>query len=184
MIKVHMGCGKRNFGDSWYSVDAHPHPHVDSSDIQLGIFNQNTIDIIYASHFLEYLEPKKAGWLLGRWLCVLKPRGTIRLAVPDFRAMMRLYINGQYDLQSFLGPIYGQMKSDGKTIFHKTGYDFCTLRRLLESVGFVDVRSYDWRDTEHGHIDDHAQAYLPHMDKNNGTLISLNVEATKPMRGH
>lgn len=179
MIKVHVGCGKRDFGDDWYNVDAHPHPHVDSSEIGLLTFKGNEIDLIYASHFLEYLEPKKAEYLLCRWLHVLRPGGKIRLAVPDFMAMMQLYIDGQYDLQSFLGPIYGQMECDKKDIFHKTGYDFDTLSQLLESVGFVDVRWYDWRLTEHSEFDDHSQAYLPHMDKDNGTLISLNVEASK-----
>ncbi len=179
MIKVHVGCGKRNFGDDWYSVDAHPHPHVDSSDIRLCSFSKNEIDIIYASHFLEYLTPKDAKHLLSMWLYILKPGGIIRLAVPGFEAMMKLYVFGRHDLQSFLGPIYGEMESDGKTIFHKTGYDFRTLKKLLESVGFINVERYNWRHTEHSHVDDHAQAYLPHMDKDNGTLISLNVEATK-----
>jgi hypothetical protein len=52
--------------------------------------------------------------------------------------------------------------------------------RDLNSVGFVDVRRYDWRDTEHAHVDDYSQAYVPHMDKENGILISLNVECRKP----
>ncbi len=179
MIKIHVGCGKREFGDDWHSVDAHPYPHVDSSGIGLLAFEENEVDLIYASHFLEYIEPRKAEYLLSRWLYILKPGGVMRLAVPDFRAMMKLYVDGQYDLQSFLGPIYGQMESDGNTIFHKTGYDFQTLKCLLEDVGFVNVERYYWRDTEHSHIDDCSQAYLPHMDKDNGTLISLNVEATK-----
>ena len=38
---------------------------------------------------------------------------------------------------------------------------------------------YDWRKTEHAQFDDHSQAYLPHMDKKNGELISLNVESNK-----
>ncbi|HAI38830.1 MAG TPA: methyltransferase, partial [Maribacter sp.] len=38
---------------------------------------------------------------------------------------------------------------------------------------------YDWRQTEHAKFDDHSQAYIPHMDKENGTLISLNIEAVK-----
>ena len=46
-------------------------------------------------------------------------------------------------------------------------------------VGFKNVERYDWRETEHAEFDDHSQAYLPHMDKENGTLISLNVECTK-----
>ena len=47
------------------------------------------------------------------------------------------------------------------------------------NVGFKDIKRYDWRETEHAEFDDHSQAYLPHMDKENGTLISLNVECTK-----
>lgn len=179
MIKIHVGCGKRNFGKDWWHVDGHSFKHVDSKDVCLGMFKQNQVDLIYASHFLEYLEPKKAKYLLGRWLYILKPGGTVRLAVPDIMVMMRLYLDGPYELSDFLGPIYGQMESAGNTIFHKTGYDFRTLKRLLESVGFIGVKLYNWRDTEHSHIDDCSAAYLPHMDFDSGTLISLNVEARK-----
>ena len=45
--------------------------------------------------------------------------------------------------------------------------------------GMREVNHYDWRDTEHSEFDDHSQAYLPHMDKDNGTLMSLNVECKK-----
>jgi hypothetical protein len=53
------------------------------------------------------------------------------------------------------------------------------LSDLLHRCGFTDVRIYDWRKTEHADIDDFSQAYIPHMDKENGTLISLNVECIK-----
>ncbi len=66
-----------------------------------------------------------------------------------------------------------------ESIYHKTVYDFESLSTLLQSVGFDSVKKYNWRDTEHSNIDDCSQAYLPHMDKENGTLISLNVEASK-----
>jgi hypothetical protein len=36
-----------------------------------------------------------------------------------------------------------------------------------------------WRETEHAHVDDFSQAYIPHMDKENGILISLNIECDK-----
>ena len=69
--------------------------------------------------------------------------------------------------------------TETETIYHKTIYDFDSLKKLLEDNGFNNVREWDWRQVEHGHIDDYSQAYLPHMDKENGTLISLNVEASK-----
>jgi hypothetical protein len=64
-------------------------------------------------------------------------------------------------------------------IYHKTVYDFKSLRSLLFDAGFRNVRSWDWRKADHGHVDDHSQRYLPHMDKCNGKLISLNMEAIK-----
>ena len=58
-------------------------------------------------------------------------------------------------------------------------YDFADLKKVLESAGFTNVHRYDWRTTIHREYDDYSQAYIPHMDKEHGTLISLNVEAVK-----
>jgi len=103
----------------------------------------------------------------------------LRIAVPDFYQMAKLYLVDSYDLEKFLGPLYGKMAMLKKTIYHKTVYDFNELKKLLEEVGFRNVNKYDWRETEHSEFDDHSQAYIPHMDKENGTLISLNVECLK-----
>ena len=46
-------------------------------------------------------------------------------------------------------------------------------------INFKEVNYFDWRKTEHSHIDDFSQCYLPHMDKDNGLLMSLNIEAKK-----
>ena len=53
------------------------------------------------------------------------------------------------------------------------------LEELLINLGFINFELYDWRETDHSMFDDHSQAYIPHMDKINGTLISLNVECRK-----
>ena len=53
------------------------------------------------------------------------------------------------------------------------------MKEDLESVGFENVCRYDWRETEHSHVDDFSQSYLPHLDKENGQLMHLNVTATK-----
>jgi len=66
-----------------------------------------------------------------------------------------------------------------KTLYHKTVYSFDSLKDLLEENGFNNVHRYDWKNTIHKDYDDHSQAYFPHMDKENGLLVSLNIEATK-----
>ena len=38
------------------------------------------------------------------------------------------------------------------------------------------MQQWDWREVDHGKYDDHSQAYYPHMDKENGIAVSLNIE--------
>lgn len=178
MIKLHLGCGKRNFGDSWTHIDGGDFSHLSAHDITKLNFKNDSVDLIYASHVLEYFDRTEVIEILREWNRVLKVGGILRLAVPDFEAMTNLYKSG-FPLETFLGPLYGKMEMSGNTIYHKTCYDFNSLRLLLESNNFGDTQKYDWRKTEHSGIDDHSQAYIPHMDKQNGTLISLNIETFK-----
>ena len=178
MTKINMGCGKRNFGSDWIHIDGGEHSHLDHNDLSNLPYEDNTIDLIYASHVLEYFDREEVVNLLSEWRRVLKPKATLRLAVPDFQAMAKLYSSG-YKLENFLGPIFGKMPMGSSTIYHKTVYDYDSLKNVLNHCGFVEARLYDWRETEHSQHDDHSQAYLPHMDKEDGTLISLNVECKK-----
>ncbi len=72
------------------------------------------------------------------------------------------------------------MSSGGaEVLYHRTVYNFDDLKALLEACGFGRVRRYDWRQTLPKDYGDFSQAYVPHMDKEKGLLISLNVEADK-----
>jgi predicted SAM-dependent methyltransferase len=180
-MKLHLGCGKRNFGENWIHIDCANYPHIRYKDITHLPFDDNTCDLIYASHVLEYFDREKGTKVLKEWYRVLKKNSTIRLAVPDFEIMAQLYFGDMFPLEAFLGPLYGMMIPEGcsESIYHKTTFDFKHLKEMLENVGFRKIKRYDWRQTEHSHFDDHSQAYLPHMDKDNGTLISLNIEGMK-----
>jgi predicted SAM-dependent methyltransferase len=178
-MKLHLGCGKRDFGTEWISIDGGDFPHLHSHDITKLDFKDNTVDLIYSSHVLEYFDRVEVIDVLNEWKRVLKPNGILRIAVPDFESMVKLYLSGKYNLENFLGPIFGKMEMSDEVIYHRTTYDYNSLKKILEKVGFLDIKLYNWKETEHSHIDDHSQAYLPHMDKQNGTLISLNIECKK-----
>jgi predicted SAM-dependent methyltransferase len=181
MVKFNIGCGWRDFGKDWINIDGGDYDHLDSDDIFIRDYDNGSADLIYASHFIEYFDRVEVVSLLERWKDVLKPNGILRLAVPDFKIMALLYTdyNYAYSLDDFLGPLYGKMKMDDEIIYHKTAYDYLSLKKLLEKIGMRDIKEYNWKETEHSQFDDHSQAYLPHMDKENGTSISLNVECTK-----
>ena len=180
MIKINIGCGWRNFGDDWVHIDGGDYEHLDYRDItNLSQFDDNSVDLIYASHVIEYFDREEVVPLLEEWKRVLKPYGVLRLAVPNFPVLAQLYLDKKIKLENILGPLYGRMPMDTETIYHKTTYDFISLASLLGGLDFCNVREYDWRETEHSQFDDHSQAYIPHMDKNNGVLVSLNVECLK-----
>lgn len=182
-MKLHLGCGKRYF-PGWVHVDIASFDHIDvkTSVDDLSMFASETIEIIYSSHTFEYFDRVEAVKVLQEWNRVLKPGGTIRLAVPDFEQLIKVY-HKTGDLNKIIGPLYGRMQigtdAEPNWIFHKTVYDYETISSLLVENGFTEVSHYDWRSTDHAHIDDHSQAYFPHMEKDTGVLVSLNVEAIK-----
>lgn len=179
-MKLHLGCGKRNFGEDWVHIDGSDYEHIKHHDITKFNFEDNSVDLIYASHVFEYFDRDEAKEVLKEWLRVLKPGGILRLAVPDFEACSKLYNQGKYDLDTFASMFYGKWKvTEDLTVYHKTIYDFKSLSKVLEDSGFSECELWDWKKTCHSSFDDYSQAYLPHMNKDNGTLISLNIECKK-----
>ena len=176
-MKLHLGCGNRDFGEDWDHIDYVDYPHVISFDVTKLPYDDNSCDVVYASHLLEYFDRQEVVEVLKEWHRVLRKGGVLRVAVPNFNMLASLYINKEISLNQVIGPLFGRWNDP--PVYHKTTYDFQSLKDVLMSCGFEDVQNYDWRTTEHSQHDDHSQAYIPHLDRENGVLISLNVEAIK-----
>jgi len=184
-IKLHLGCFQKKI-HGFINVDIREEVEPDVVDdvFKLTKFENESASLIYACHVLEHARPEEAQKALQRWHDVLKPEGTLRLAVPDLEAVFEHYqiTKNLKELRSF---IYGSQKHPYDT--HYIGWDFDSLAYDLESIGFRNIRRYDWRLTEHFYIDDYSMCYLPKIsyksrrptDIINGKLMSLNIEATK-----
>ncbi len=182
-MKLHLGSGKR-YIPGFVHIDINKFPHIDYvHDIKtLPMIKSNSVELIYFCHGIEYFDRIEIENILQEWKRALKKRGILRLAVPDFEALVKVY-KKYHDLNKIIGPLYGrwEVTSKNKTnvIYHRTVYDFTSIKAVLEESGFKNIKRYDWRKTIHKDYDDYSQAYIPHMNKRNGILISLNVEATK-----
>jgi len=100
----------------------------------------------------------------------------LRLAVPDFGAVVQRY-GETANLAELVGLVCGGQRDQYD--FHKMVFDEKLLAERLTEAGFSSVSRYDWKTTSHAWMDDYSQAYLPHLDKEHGLLMSLNVEAVK-----
>lgn len=175
-MKLHIGCGNRYF-EGWTNLDiAGKKADVFDDASKLNLIPNNSCDIIYAAHVLEHFGRKEVSAVLKVWYKKLKPKGILRLSVPDFEKVILMYKNS-YKLQTLLGFLVGGQRDQYD--LHKMVFDAPCLTDLLTKVGFKKIRNWDWHKTEHSQYDDYSQAYLPHMEKNTGTMMSLNIEAIK-----
>lgn len=177
--RLHLGCGKKVI-PGWTNIDIAPRSfdiHLDDVST-LNTVDNATADEIYACHILEHFGRNEVGSVLETWFRKLKPGGVIRVSVPNIEAVFEKYQQGM-PLSSLLGLLYGGQRNEYD--YHKIGFDFDLLSSIMSSIGFIDIKKCKWQSLDHSIIDDYSQAYLPHMDKENGTLMSLNVEARKPL---
>lgn len=179
MTRLHLGCGRIRL-PGYVNVDIQPHQSVDlCADLRALPFEPGSVDMIYSCAVIEHFGRREWQPVLAHWFSLLKPGATLRLSTADFAACCEHY-RETGRVADLLGLIIGGQKDDWD--WHGMIFDFALMAEGLAAVGFHNVRRYDWRETDIGRwgIDDYSQAYLPHMDKENGRLMMLNVEADKP----
>lgn len=162
-MKLHLGCGEK-YLHGFKHVDILPFDHVDyKTDINnLSIFNDSTVSEIYACHVLEHIKRADIQNVLKEWYRVLEVNGILRLAVPNFEAIVQEYLQNN-NLSKLQGLLYGGQNYEYN--FHYIAFDFNSIKSLLEDVGFKLIERYDWREFLPLGFDDYSRAYLPHMDR-------------------
>ena len=177
-MRLNLGCGKCII-PGYVNADIIPRPGVNVvCDARHLPFPNSSIELIYASAILEHLGRHEWRFVLKNWALKLRRGGILRVSTPDFRAVCEWYLETG-SLDGLLGLTVGGQRDEYDR--HGMVFDYESLEGALFGAGFDAVRRYDWRDTELGAlgIDDFSQAYLPHMDKENGRLMNLNLEAER-----
>lgn len=191
MLNLHLGCGDRLLKSTeevrWVNIDlVRPanadysiNPDFEVGDITKVEYVDNSIDSIYCCHALDHLSRnKEVDMALSEWYRVLKPGGILRVAVSDFDKVVKMYNEG-LDLERLWGHIVGGHKSSFDR--HGAVFNFVVLRRYLEKHKFINIRRYDYREFLPTDFDDLSQCFIPHLCKTDGIIMSLNVEAYKPL---
>jgi predicted SAM-dependent methyltransferase len=183
-LKLNLGCGTY-IKPGWVNVDSH-YPEV---DLQLDLreklpFPDGSALIVYSEHFFEHLEyPDQAMRFLGESWRVLIPGGILSIGVPDTEWPIVSYATGDPEYfrlaRDRFHPKWCDTRMHNRNYHfrqgteHKYAYDFETLVKILEEVGFVSVERRSFKpelDSEN-----HRVSSLPR-----GTA-SLYVDARKPV---
>ena len=104
--------------DGFTHIDITNFEHIDFKIPvnDLSIFEENSVELIYASHVIEYFDPFEVVNVLEEWKRVLIPGGTLRIAVPNFLSLITIY-NQTGEIDKILGPLYGRWSTDEEQIY-------------------------------------------------------------------
>ncbi len=186
-MKLNLGCFKKKiYGFTNVDARAEVNPDVVDDIVTLSKFEKDSVDFILAVHVLEHVKRDDALKALSRWFEVLKPGGTLKVAVPNIEEACKHYIY-HGDLKTLYSMFWGSQKHAYDT--HLSGFDQKTLAEDLESSGFKDVKEFDpWACEYSGWVDSYAKSYLPtcEIEFKNGKAnplnrcMSLNLQCVKP----
>jgi len=175
-MKLHIGCGSVAI-PGYTNVDIRYLPNVDVVDNAefLRKFEKEKVTEIYACHVLEHFSRWRIDSVLKRWYDILEPNGELFISVPNFRAIVDYYQKTK-DVKPLIGLLYGGQ--DYKENNHHICWDYASMQIDLNKAGFRVGGLYDWK-RYFSDFDDYSKCYLPHMDREHGMLMSLNVWAVK-----
>ncbi len=177
-LKINYGCGTTR-QPGYVNVDVR---NTNATDVvaglpELAVCLKGCCSEVYMSHVLEHFgSPGKAmrkgnNDVLGAILAVKKmlmDSGTIRIAVPDFKILCQMYVNGEVPLYpKLLGRISGEQEYPEN--LHKCVFDYEFLEFCLTYCGFEDIQS--WDPINEGFTIDSS------FDQINGVNTSLNLKA-------
>lgn len=119
-------------------------------DLRNGIPAHNeSLDLVYHSHMLEHLSYLDGIDFLSDCFRCLKLGGRMRILVPDLELWINAYASkNRFFFEEYRKVLDPQIYVTNAQIFmgmlhnhdHKCGYDFESLKWLVEHIGFVNVK--------------------------------------------
>ena len=126
-LKLNLGGGTKLPLEGFTLVDRCVNTEVYPLD-----YPDECVEEIRASHVLEHFSKRDTFNVLKEWVRVLKPGGTIKIAVPDVDA---IFANPTHE--HFEGYLMGGQTDPND--FHKAIFTEAKLRTLMSAAGLVDI---------------------------------------------
>lgn len=155
LIKLNLGSFLDMFYYGWLNIDILDLKQF--SEAQAYIFQQhdltkglpvedNSVDIIMSNHLIEHLTREEGNALLKECYRGMKPGGIIRTSVPDTFLIVKKYIDGNIWDYKYINVGVERAKDESEAFHslllagHATVYDKDSLSKLLERIGFKEIK--------------------------------------------
>jgi predicted SAM-dependent methyltransferase len=174
---LHIGCGDVD-APHYINLDARrfPHVHIVTERVtDLRMIPDASLDLVYMCHILEHVGRYDAIGTILEMARVLKPGGTLRIAVPDFDLILAIYERSGHDIATIAPPLMGGQ--DYPHNFHYGVFNAASLTHLFQRGGFTNVRRWDPATAKHHGFSDWSSGTVPYNGQE--FPISLNLEATR-----
>ena len=182
-MKINIGGKEKKEG--WKILNIQDGEHVDfHGDISdLSQFENGSVEEIYCSHALEYFDYSDCQKVITDWKRCLFDDGKLRISVPDFDKLLKVYKASDGNIDKIIGPLFGRWEiNNSEKIYHRCVFNKQKLRNIIYDCGFKSITEWDplkYFGAKKTDYDDYSKAYFPHMDFKNGFSISINFLASK-----
>lgn len=155
-MKIEFGCGETPTKTGFKTCDIRELDGVDyvcaAWDIAEHV-DHNSVDEVFSRHFFEHLTFAQGERMLDAWYSILKPGGVCEMMLPNMSFHINQWVN-RSDMDHARAGFWGWQRGEFSDTWdvHKSGYDAETLTHLLESKGWVDIKSLKKPTNKHLHF--------------------------------
>src|SRR6267142_2149275 len=148
VIALNCGSGQRPFDrtQGWVNIDINLRwePDLIADCNHLTMYEDAHVDMVVSHHCLEHVGCGEAdGFIREAWR-VLKPEGSLIVAVPNMRKLATLWLSGELTTQIYMTNVYGAYMGHEEDR-HKWGFDPLSLEGQLKVAPWRMVAPFDWR---------------------------------------
>jgi len=118
-------------------------PDILASLEDLWIFPDSKISEVYFCHGPEHLSERDIEKCIRDIRRMMIPGGILRLAMPDFNGLAKIYLDGRVTLGEIRSALYGGQEYTENT--HFSAWYFKSFSYLLSKCGFSEIEIYDPR---------------------------------------
>jgi len=154
---LQIGCGY-NIYPEFINTDIEWKPGVIPWDVSVikkdnYPIDKESIQGIYTEHCLEHIPFQSTKDNLEEFYRILKPGGTVRIAVPDGELFIDLYLKARNN-EPYIIPYAAELAQPTPMMIlnrvargygHLFLYDFETFKYMMEEVGFKDIKKETFR---------------------------------------